>query len=202
MHNDSEFYNSVNTALKATLNHPVREILEKESRYLMSILEKQVGANNWNIDSKHGKMGEHVVLNSILKKPETHIIEAFHAGPDYDHKYDYKNKIFTTEVKTDLRTQETGNIAFELRCNGNLSGIYRTLSNFYHYVLPGMKNEILVFDRIKLYNFIKDVENSGIYELKYNCGQIGQKTDCLLIKYQEIKEEWKLGDILLKKDRA
>lgn len=178
MHNNSQFYDSVNSELKEILDHHVPEILLKENRQLISKLEQKIKENNLDIDEESKNIGKKIVLNSILKKSETHIIEAFHKEKNYDHKFSYKNKNFTIKVKIDLQVQQTGNIVFKLS-DQDVS------ADYFYYVLPGIENEILIFDRIKLSNFIKE-----------------SKKDTLSVKYTEIIQNWKLGEILLRKLKA
>lgn len=202
MHNDSEFYNSVNTKLKETLNHPVPEVLIKEIKELIKKLEIATGQYNPKKDKIYGRQAENIALNFLLLKNRLNkIIEAYNDDYRYDHKIGYKNSINTYEVKVDLQTKITTNIAFELRCKKQDSGIYITESDYVIYIIPGKKYDILIFDRKKLLKYLKEAEEKKTHHIAKNCGDKDRPTDCMLIPYVDIVDNWKLGEILLRKEK-
>ena len=140
-----------------------------------------------------------LVFNDILCKPSNTFIKAFNDTSDYDHLIISNGKECSFEVKVDLRTQETGNLAFELRCNNKDSGMYITKATYVVYIIPGMKNNKLYFDRIKLLKFLKEHEEKNTYRIAKESGDKARQTDCMLIKYQDVIE-WG-SDILLKKEQ-
>lgn len=202
MHNNSEFYNSVNTELKETLNHPVPEVLMKEIKELIKELEIAIDQYSPTKDKIYRKQAENIALNFLLLKNRLNkIIEAYNNDYRYDHKIGYKNSINTYEVKVDLQTKITTNLAFELKCKKQDSGIYKTESDYVIYIIPGKKYDILIFDRKRLLKYLKEAEEKRTYRIAEDCGDKDRPTDCMLIPYDDIVDNWKLGEILLRKEK-
>lgn len=137
MHNDSEFYNSVNTELKETLNHPVPEILIKENKRLNSILKTKLGEKNFNKDLPKGEEGE-IITRNILQLKGYKVIKKT-GNSFYDTIMEKDNVRVSFEIKTDFicgYRKDNINVALEVKAYEEIGSLLKTKARYIGYVIP------------------------------------------------------------------
>ena len=181
MHHNSEFYESINKNLKEILNYPVPQVLLKENKELIKDLE-----NHPNDQINFEKAGR-IVLNYLLKKPLSYVIESFNEDCKYDHQIGFKNTIKTYEVKL-IFPEAQYIIPLEIN---KTSLLFNTEADYIIFIIPNQTYDILIFDRKKFLDLIKGSLENNLYPIT---------NDNLLIPYETLIGF--KGDILLKKDKV
>jgi len=103
-------------------------------------------------DLKRGEAGEDFI---IQKLQELYGGVAVKSGGAKGWDFSLTNKGWSirTEVKTDLRAEQTGNIFCEVECSGKASGLTSTTADRWAYLLPNKC--IYIFEPAKMLEWLK-----------------------------------------------
>ena len=113
-------------------------------------------------DLRDGSYGEHVVWNLLIKQPNVKSIvdvrdDKNFQKKDIDFLVEDINRQFTpVEVKTDFKTQDTGNIVYELSCNGGMGCFEKSDAKVFMYYVPATKT-VYEIDAVALRTYLQKV---------------------------------------------
>ena len=165
------------------------ENIDRKNALILSEISSSInGQYNFNKDIKLGDLGNEFVRNLLVYQG----MEFVHFNNDY--KYDilmkYDNTHITFEVKTDSYcgdlSKDRGNIAIEIECRGKNSGVYTTISDYYIYYMPKLR-EVWRIQTSKL----KELIQANNFHISESGGDIGSNTKNILIPREDNKQNFK-----------
>lgn len=111
---------------------------------------------------KDGACGEHVVWNILQNSKTVRSIvdvrkDKTFQEQDIDFLIENMDRQFTPiEVKTDLKSHETGNIVYELSTSGNIGCFEKTMARYIFYYIP-VKKVVYMIDVSALRKYVYSV---------------------------------------------
>jgi len=132
--------------------------------------------NNFKKDLEMGEKAQNEAIEKIKKEFQgIEILESKAIIKEFDIKGKHKNREITFEIKWDIMSEETENVAIEYECRGKISGIDVTEADYWIYKI---KNDFYLIETIK----IKQAIQNKIYFKKVIGGDAGSFTRLYLIK--------------------
>lgn len=122
------------------------------------------GKYNFKNDIEIGKSAEKLISKIILERDNS-VIKIL---PNENSKYDLMvlfndETCCTIEVKNDVRSQITGNVAVEIFSRGKKSGIFSSEADYFIYFVRDSDTKIFITRRTKLLELVKTCEFRRVF---------------------------------------